>query len=152
MKNFLHRRNVDLAEAACRIARSGAMTLDEIASRLQSAEAPSYYVSRDYAYSVLCRMRRRGLGNVRPMIRARWEAFDADVRRYMQRRPSVSLLEAVDYVAHEKRAPSFFLEKQSLVRMLQYMNRRQRLVSRRDLLGVNPQGVKYIRHSPRRCA
>lgn len=151
MKNYIHQRNLDLCDAARRIAAEGALSLEEVADRLMECEAPGYYVSRDYAYTAVLQMRRDGMAGKRPAVRARWKAFDAAVADYMSRHRYVSLLEAVDYVAHEVKAPGFFLEKASLLRMLRYMNRQSRLLHRRDLLGVNRNGIKYIRHSPRRA-
>jgi hypothetical protein len=151
MKNFLHQRNLDLCRAALSIAQSGALSLTEIADQLMATPAPSYYMSRDYAYSALLRYRRGLMAGKRPLQLARWEALDGDVRRYMEHRRYASLIEAVDYVVNNRPAPGFFLEKVSLVRMLQYMNRRSRLTSRRDLLGVNRLGAKFIRHSPSRA-
>ncbi len=148
MKNIIQQRNRDLCDAARRLADSGVLTLDEIADKLEIMPAPRFYVSRDYAYTSIMSLRNGRMAGRAVALREKWEAFDAEVRAYMSRHRFVSLIEAVDYVANEVAAPRFYLKKSTLVRMLQYMNRRSRIAFRRDLLGVNREGRKFIRHSP----
>ena len=148
MKNIIQQRNRDLCEAARLLADDGALTLDEIAEKLEQMQAPRFYVSRDYAYTSILRLRKGHMDGCHGDAYEKWKAFDAEVRSYMARHRFVSLIEAVDYVANEVPAPRFYLKKATLVRMLQYMNRRSRIAFRRDLLGVNRNGRKFIRHSP----
>ena len=121
MNNTTTRRNAHFLAAVCRAAaRRGVSGHDvaQIVSAVAAGPAPEFYISYDAARRyVSLALRNKLPKSLSPTRRQKWADITSRVTALRDRRPQLSVCEALAYVLATCHAPSFYIAPRSALNL-----------------------------------
>ena len=112
------------------------------------SEAPSFYITREYAYKRLGMKRRGKAGIAASDYRAAmWEELEEALHQRLSEAPGEDEWEALDHVLHRHRPSRFFMSEEQALRLV----KRHRRPSRRSRNSIKNTSTKQTPGDNRIC-